>query len=945
MKKIKILLYMVFTSYILMCNFVHADTTLINYDANAASTPIAQGWNDFLNGQASGSLQQDLGASSWQANGVSGRAQWNIVPTAKNNSDATANGWKMTWTSRIASGTYITDYYSNGTLRFLPVLSLSNNGDLVVALSGGGTHTLVTATGSALYHDYEIEFNANTSLATFRFDGVDIESSWAGAASSQNTIAWGNGSTATNSVAYYRDVAFTLLAASSPTEPTIAAQWDTSALNFNGASEFLAIDDDLPSVINLSQGSIYTEFQAASTTATIFSVSSAEDESSEFALLIDGDGTLRIHARENGTFVNDSKTLTSYNDNILHKAAVVVSSAGTKIYVDGSLVFTGTSNSFINSVTALNTMNIGRNYDNTGGQWYFTGKVNQTVIYSTVLTDVQAIDLTTKSNTVASYDASLQVDPITLGWINDSADSGSGSLVSDLGQTAWQANGTGGRAEWEIQPSIQVNTDATNLGWKMSTTSRVISGGSITDYYANGSLRFLTLLSINSNGDLVADIEGGGTHTLVSGTGAEQYHNYEMSYNATTSLASFSFDGVVIETWAGSTSSQNVIVWGNGSSGTNGVANYRNVKFETLGTGPVIFESTVFQGGQEGGNGSSNYRIPSLVEAPDGSLLAFIEGRPSSADPGAAGIINISLKRSIDQGRTWLPVQVLHQDSLYDYSDPRPVVDKTTGTIYVFYTQWEDLCAQNGDCVNPGDPNYLLYRSSTDNGVTWSNAVNISAQVKDPTWRSINAGPGQGIQLQWQTAAQGEHNNRLIIPTIVRASNSLFYVVTVFSDDSGATWQKGSFTPISGPTEADMVELIDGKLLLTSRNDGSAPGTRYNFLSEDGGVTWMQTTHDLNLSKVDIGITRHTAVRSGDSENRILVSAPIGTSSGPDRNNLGIWSSTDEGVSFGTPHQIVYGFSAYSDIITLSNGSIGVIYEATGSTLLKFMNFELSAIE
>jgi len=134
-------------------------------------------------------------------------------------------------------------------------------------------------------------------------------------------------------------------------------------------------------------------------------------------------------------------------------------------------------------------------------------------------------------------------------------------------------------------------------------------------------------------------------------------------------------------------------------------------------------------------------------------------------------------------------------------------------------------------------------------------------------------------------------------------------------------------------------------LLLSARNDGGAADTRYHFLSSDGGVNWTQTSHDLAVSKVDIGLTRYSAVRSGDVEDRILVSAPMGTSSGPNRNNLAIWSSLDEGVSFGAPHQLVYGTSAYSDIVTLNDGSIGIIYEATGSTLLKFLNFELEQIQ
>jgi Neuraminidase (sialidase) len=943
MRKKIVMCFAIVASYSLICSNAYADNVLITYDASASTAPTAQGWTDSTTLQGSGMLEQDLGASSWKADGTSGLAQWSYVPSNQNNVSASNNGWEMSWTSRVVSGTYITDYYSNGTKRFLPVLSLDSAGNLNVALEGDSTYTLVSGSGSTAYHDYVVKYNVTTNVATFSFDGTVIDSSWAGQASSQNLITWGNGSSNTDSIANYRKVSFKTL---SPAGLSPVAQWDTSALTFDGSSQYLAVDRDIASVQNLVQGSIYTHFQSRGTTDTIFSASDSTDDSSEFVLLINGDGTLRIHSRENGTFVNDSKTTTTYNDNQEHKAVITVNSQGTKIYVDGKLEFTGADTGFISAVTGVEAMNIGRNYDNNGGQWYFSGNIFDTQVYSNVMTEQQASDLTTTSTIVATFDSNTNTNPVSAGWANDSAGSGTGNLVTDQGQSAWQANGTNGRAEWEVVPSLQVNTDATNLGWKMTTTSRVVSGDSITDYYSNGLKRFLVTLSINSNGDLVANVEGGSRHTLVAVTGAAQYHTYETTFDPATNKATFKFDGNVVETWAGSNSSQNVIVWGNGSSGTDGIANYRKARFEILGSGPSIFESVVFQGGQEGVNGTSNYRIPSMVQSVDGTILAFIEGRPSGADPGQGGQINISLKRSKDNGRTWLPVQIIQDvpSGLYDYSDPRPFIDKATNTIYIFYVQWPDLCAQNGNCIGPGDDNFLIYRTSTDNGVTWGTPVDVTSQVKDPTWRSINPGPGQGIQLKWQTTAQGANNGRMIFPAIVRAGNSNFYVATVFSDDSGVTWERGSLTPTSGPTEADMVELSDGRLLLSARNDGGAAGTRYHFLSSDGGETWVQTAHNLAVSKVDIGMTRYSAVRSGDSEDRILVTAPIGTSAGPNRNNLGIWSSLDEGATFGTPHQLVYGVSAYSDVIKMNDGSIGIIYEATGSTLLKFINIELSTI-
>ena len=58
-----------------------------------------------------------------------------------------------------------------------------------------------------------------------------------------------------------------------------------------------------------------------------------------------------------------------------------------------------------------------------------------------------------------------------------------------------------------------------------------------------------------------------------------------------------------------------------------------------------------------GTEGVNTYRIPSLLLAPDNSLLAFCEARKESISD--ASPTDMILRRSIDGGRTWLPIQVL----------------------------------------------------------------------------------------------------------------------------------------------------------------------------------------------------------------------------------------------------------------------------------------------
>lgn len=354
---------------------------------------------------------------------------------------------------------------------------------------------------------------------------------------------------------------------------------------------------------------------------------------------------------------------------------------------------------------------------------------------------------------------------------------------------------------------------------------------------------------------------------------------------------------------------------------------------------PARIETDVFVGGQEGPSGTTHYRIPSMVLAKDGSLLAFIEGRPSGADPGAPGDINISMKRSTDQGRTWGPVQVLSSRKDFDFSDPRPVVDETTGHVYLFFVQWPTNCAQNGDCVKPGlgdEASVLLYLKSLDHGRTWSGPVNVNPSVKDLTWRALNPGPGNGIQLRRQTPQQGGANGRLILPALIRDGQSNFHVVSVYSDDHGSTWKAAKQpTPGNGATEADLVELADGRLLLSARNDQSGP-TRYHYLSADGGLTWelQPGIGGVLVSRVDASL-----VYAPGQPGRVLLVAPLGDPVPSERNraNLGVWVSEDEGKTFPRYTQLTTGYAAYSQGVLLPDGSLGVLVEVDPNTRVRFI--------
>ena len=72
---------------------------------------------------------------------------------------------------------------------------------------------------------------------------------------------------------------------------------------------------------------------------------------------------------------------------------------------------------------------------------------------------------------------------------------------------------------------------------------------------------------------------------------------------------------------------------------------------------PKVTKVTVFKAGQDGYH---TYRIPVIVRAKNGDLLAFAEGRKNGRDDH--GDIDIVLKRSSDSGQTWGPLQLVQDE-------------------------------------------------------------------------------------------------------------------------------------------------------------------------------------------------------------------------------------------------------------------------------------------
>ena len=148
-----------------------------------------------------------------------------------------------------------------------------------------------------------------------------------------------------------------------------------------------------------------------------------------------------------------------------------------------------------------------------------------------------------------------------------------------------------------------------------------------------------------------------------------------------------------------------------------------------------------------GSEGYASFRIPAVVATAAGTLLAFCEGRLTSA--ADHGHIDIVLKRSTDGGRTWGPLHTVARNGDGLAGNPAPVVLDTGRVLLVHVRAAADAteAALRRGTVKVADGRRVWVQHSDDDGLTWSGPLEITGQVKKDGWRWYATTPGHAIQL------------------------------------------------------------------------------------------------------------------------------------------------------------------------------------------------------
>jgi sialidase-1 len=352
---------------------------------------------------------------------------------------------------------------------------------------------------------------------------------------------------------------------------------------------------------------------------------------------------------------------------------------------------------------------------------------------------------------------------------------------------------------------------------------------------------------------------------------------------------------------------------------------------------PFLEKVDVFSAGT---GGYAIYRIPCVVVTRSGTVLVCCEARK---DGGDWSTIDILLKRSTDGGRTWAAPQKVADVPGPKTRNPIAVAMKRGKPDDVTYNNPLLIADRNGEvhllfCLDYGR---AFYSRSRDDGQTWSAATEITGAFEafrpKFDWKVLATGPGHGIQLK---------SGRLVVPVWLSTgtggnAHRPSITATIVSDDWGRNWRAGEVAVPNteewiNPNETVAVELADGRVMLNVRSE-SVANRRIVVTSADGATGWSAPRFDKELVEpVCMASILRLSTNPPSDRNRLLFANPDNLSKADgnekpggsrDRQNLSLKLSLDEGATWPVTRPLEPGFSAYSDLALLADGTILCFYE------------------
>lgn len=333
-----------------------------------------------------------------------------------------------------------------------------------------------------------------------------------------------------------------------------------------------------------------------------------------------------------------------------------------------------------------------------------------------------------------------------------------------------------------------------------------------------------------------------------------------------------------------------------------------------------------------GDDGSAAFRIPGLVTSNKGTLLGVYDVRYNSS-VDLQEHVDVGLSRSTDGGKTWekmrLPLAFGETGGLpagqNGVGDPSILVDTKTNTIWIVAAWTHGMGNQRAwFSSHPGmDMNHtaqLVLAKSTDDGKTWSKPINITEQVKDPSWYFLLQGPGRGITMQ---------DGTLVFPIQFIDSTRIPNAGIMYSKDRGETWKIHNLAR-TNTTEAQVAEVEPGVLMLNMRDNRG--GSRAVSITKDFGRTWTEHASSRSALQESVCMASLISVKASDNSlgKDILLFSNPNTTKG--RHHITIKASLDGGLTWLPEHQVLLDEAdgwGYSCLTMIDKDTVGILYESS----------------
>ena len=348
---------------------------------------------------------------------------------------------------------------------------------------------------------------------------------------------------------------------------------------------------------------------------------------------------------------------------------------------------------------------------------------------------------------------------------------------------------------------------------------------------------------------------------------------------------------------------------------------------------------------QPTGRKSVNFRIPGMVLTPAGTLLTCTDIRYNHSGDLPADI-DMGVARSTDGGQSWGPneIALAYKDAVDGYKgagngDAALLVDESNSRIWmaVLWSHGKHPIWHGEEGSNaPDKVSQFVLTYSDDDGKTWSKAINITDQVKKPEWGVNFQGPGNGICLR---------DGTLVFPAqywVNVNGRRTAHCNIVYSKDHGKTWNV-STSPVGNTSEAQVVELENGDIMINSRNEAGGPW-RAIATTSDLGATWeLHPTHNNDSGLIEPGACQGSIItvpNKGGIKHPLFFSNPA---NGGSRKDMTLKASADQGTTW--PYALLYderNGAGYSSLAPVDDEHIGVYYEGHDNIyFLKFPYAEL----